>query len=84
LEGFSRIPGAYFKFVIVEPQDIDEVCELADTYRIPPQRIILLPEGRDMEVLRSRNQWVSEACVKHGFRFSTRLHILLWGDERGR
>lgn len=26
----------------------------------------------------------SEACVNEGFRFSTRLHILLWADERGR
>ncbi|HAJ01189.1 MAG TPA: 7-carboxy-7-deazaguanine synthase, partial [Dehalococcoidia bacterium] len=84
LESFSSIPGAYFKFVIVEPQDIEEVCELAERYDIPPQRIILLPEGRKLEVLRTRNQWVSEACVKHGFRFSPRLHILLWGDERGR
>jgi len=84
LESFCRIPSAYFKFVIVEPRDIEEVCELAEKYRIPPQRIILLPEGRNVEVLRTRNQWVSEACVKHGFRFSTRLHILLWGDERGR
>ncbi|MEC9280271.1 MAG: 7-carboxy-7-deazaguanine synthase QueE [Chloroflexota bacterium] len=84
LESFSSIPGAYFKFVIVEPQDIEEVCELAERYDIPPQRIILLPEGRKLEVLRTRNQWVSEACVKHGFRFSPRLHILLWGDERWR
>ncbi len=84
LETFSRISNAYFKFVVVEPQDIDEVCGLAEKYHIPPQRIILLPEGRDLEVLRNRHQWVSEACIQHGFRFSTRLHILLWGDERGR
>jgi len=68
----------------VEPQDIEEVCGLAGKYRIPPRRIILLPEGRNPEVLQSRTGWVSEACVKHGFRFSTRLHILLWGDQRGR
>ena len=84
LETFSRISNAYFKFVVVEPQDIEEVCGLAEKYRIPPQRIILLPEGRDLEVLRNRHQWVSEACIQHGFRFSTRLHILLWGDQRGR
>ena len=84
LESFSRIPHAYFKFVVVEPHDIEEVCELAERYQIPPQRVILLPEGQELKVLRSRNSWVSEACVKYGFRFSTRLHILLWGDERGR
>jgi len=71
----------------VEPERCDAIREVAQVhlkYHIPPLRIILLPEGRDQEVLRNRQQWVSEACVKHGFRFSTRLHILLWGDQRGR
>ena len=84
LEHFRRLPCAYFKFVIVEPPDIEEVCTLRDRYRLPSDRIILLPEGRTVEVLRDRSQWVSAACVKEGFTFSTRLHILLWGDQRGR
>ena len=84
LEHFRGLPSAYFKFVIVEPKDIEEVCTLRDRYRLPNDRIILLPEGRTVEVLRDRSQWVSEACVKEGFTFSTRLHILLWGDQRGR
>ena len=84
LKHFSHLPSAYFKFVIVEPRDIEEVCALRDRYRLPTDRIILLPEGRTAEVLRDRSQWVSEACVKEGFTFSTRLHILLWGDQRGR
>ena len=84
LERFRLLPGAYFKFVIVEPRDIEEVCTLRDRYRLPGDRIILLPEGRTVEVLRDRSQWVSAACVKEGFTFSTRLHILLWGDQRGR
>ena len=84
MEHFRRLPRAYFKFVIVEPRDIEAVCTLRDRYRLPNDRIILLPEGRTVEVLRDRSRWVSEACVKEGFRFSTRLHILLWGDQRGR
>jgi organic radical activating enzyme len=26
---------------------------------------------------------VVEACKRHGFRFSPRLHIMLWGPRRG-
>ena len=84
LERFSQLPNAYFKFVIVEPEDIEEVCALRDRYAMPQQRIILMPEGRTVEAVQDRSRWVSEACVKEGFRFSTRLHILLWGDQRGR
>ena len=84
LEGFARLPNAFFKFVVVNPDDLAEVCELRDRFGIPPGRIILMPEGRSYETLRDRSRWISEACVKEGFRFSTRLHILLWADERGR
>ena len=51
---------------------------------MPQQRIILMPEGQTVEAVQDRSHWVSEACVNEGFRFSTRLHILLWGDQRGR
>jgi 7-cyano-7-deazaguanosine (preQ0) biosynthesis protein QueE len=84
LESFREMPGAHFKFVVVEPRDVDEVCGLRDRYRLPPDRIILLPEGTTVNAVQARSQWVSEACVREGFRFSTRLHILLWGDKRGR
>ena len=84
LESFREIPGAYFKFVVVEPRDVDEVCVLRDRYGLPPGRIILLPEGTTVDAVEHRSQWISEACAREGFRFSTRLHILLWGDKRGR
>jgi organic radical activating enzyme len=84
LSAFCRLPHAFFKFVVVSPGDVAEVCALRDKYGLPGERIILMPEGRTQEVIKGRSPWVSEACVKEGFRFSTRLHILLWGDERGR
>ena len=84
LEGFARLPNAFFKFVVVSSEDLAEVCALRDRFNIPPDRIILMPEGRSYETLRDRSPWISDACVKEGFRFSTRLHILLWADQRGR
>ena len=84
LEGFADLTNAFFKFVVVGPDDVAEVCALRERFKIPPHRIILMPEGRSNDSLRDKSRWVSEACVKEGFRFSTRLHILLWADERGR
>jgi 7-carboxy-7-deazaguanine synthase len=84
LEFFSQFPNAYFKFVVVKPLDIEEVGSLRNKFRLPGERIILMPEGRTVATLQQRSQWVSEACVREGFRFSTRLHILLWGDQRGK
>ena len=84
LETFAQMPGAYFKFVVTAESDIDEVCALRERYQLTPDRVLLMPEGRTREALEKKSSWLSEACVRHGFRFTTRLHILLWGDERGR
>ena len=84
MEFFAGLPNAFLKFVIVEPGDIDEVCAWRDRYGLPGDRIILMPEGRATSDLAQRSSWISVACVREGFRFSTRLHILLWADQRGR
>ena len=84
MDVLSRLPNAYFKFVVTEPGDVDEVLTLRDKYGLLNQQIILMPEGTTVADIQNRSPWVSEACVKEGFRFSTRLHILLWGDKRGR
>ena len=84
LETFAKLPEAYFKFVMTGESDVDEVCALRDRYELPADRVLLMPEGRTADALEKKSPWLSEACLKHGFRFTTRLHIILWGDERGR
>lgn len=84
LEAFRRLPNAYFKFVVVAPSDVDEVCSVVERFCLPTDRVILMPEGVTSEALSVRGKWVADMCDQNRFRFSTRLHILLWGDERGR
>ena len=84
IEAFAGLAEAYFKFVVTGESDIEEVCALRDQYKLTPDRVLLMPEGRTPEALEKKSSWLSEECVKHGFRFTTRLHILLWGDDRGR
>ena len=84
LMAFRELDNAYFKFVIVEPSDVEEVCGLVERYGLPADRVLLMPEGTNRQTIQKRGVWVAEACTRHGFRFSTRLHILLWGDQRGR
>ena len=84
LKAYSGLENAYFKFVIAAPKDVDEVLELVDRYAVAPDRVILMPEGTERRMIEERGQWVADLCAEHGFRFSTRMHILLWGDKRGR
>jgi 7-carboxy-7-deazaguanine synthase len=71
------------KFVIAQPGDLDEVRTLIDTLKAERDRIILMPEGTDRDVVRERSAWLAEICKREGFRLSPRLHVELWGNKRG-
>jgi 7-carboxy-7-deazaguanine synthase len=74
---------AWWKFVVSDPAEVGEVLRLAERFALPSDRVLLQPEGLRVEDLAARTPWLVEACKAHGFRFSPRLHILIWGPRRG-
>ncbi len=85
-EVLVELMGRYqyqLKFVIARPGDLEEVRPLLETLRADRERVILMPEGTDREVLRERSVWLAEICKDEGFRFSPRLHVDLYGNQRG-
>ncbi len=83
LRDWAADQKAWFKFVVASPADIAQVSELQALYRIQPDRLFVMPEGKDSEVVRDRSKWLAQAALTHGWRFSDRLHIHLYGDTRG-
>ena len=83
MDFYASDPRAFFKFVIAEREDVDEVLALQKEHLIASDKIFLMAEGTTSEALRSRQEWLSELCLKHGFRMSDRMHIHLYGDTRG-
>lgn len=84
LTWFAAEPRAQFKFVVSDAGDVAEVQELARVYAIPSGRITLMPEGTQPSVMLERSAWLAGICQQVGYRLGTRLHVLLWGSERGR
>lgn len=82
LDQYASDPRAFFKFVIAEPTDVDEVLELQRTYLFKPGQVFLMAEGTTSEALRARQAWLSDLCLENGFRMSDRMHIHLYGDTR--
>lgn len=78
-----RAREAWWKFVVAERGDVAEVLGLAERFDLPRERILLQPEALRRAELIERSPWVVEACKDHGFRFSPRLHVMLWGARRG-
>ncbi|MET1755590.1 7-carboxy-7-deazaguanine synthase QueE [Novosphingobium sp. RD2P27] len=83
LRAWAADERAYFKFVVADEDDLEEVLELQRQYAIPGDRLFLMAEGRSTAELRGRQGWLADVCLRHGLRFTDRLHIHLWGDTRG-
>lgn len=75
------------KFVVSAVEDISEIENLlAELGTIPDfnrDRILLMPEGTNVEVLRKRAPLLAGLCLEHGFRFAPRLQIELFGNTKG-
>lgn len=75
--------GAWFKFVVGGEPDLDEVLAIQARHRLAGERIVLMPLGMRREEQQALMPDVVDWCRRHGFRFSPRLHILIWGPRRG-
>lgn len=83
LDRWATDARAYFKFVVASPDDIEEIEALRARHGIATNRLFLMPEGTDAATLNERAEWLAPLCVEHGYRYSDRLHIRLYGDTRG-
>jgi len=81
-ELMSRYPYQ-LKFVIARREDLGEVHALLAALPGARDHVILMPEGTDRDTLSERGQWLAEICKDEGFRYSPRLHVDLWGNQRG-
>jgi 7-carboxy-7-deazaguanine synthase len=71
------------KFVIETSDDIIEVRQMIEEIGADPERVLLMPEGTQLDILMDRSRWLVEVCKNFRFRFCPRLHIMIWGDRRG-
>lgn len=83
LSVWASEPKAWFKFVIQQPRDVDEVLRLVEAHGMDRARVYLMPEGTGSAALRERERWLAPLALEHGLRLTDRLHIHLYGDTRG-
>jgi 7-cyano-7-deazaguanosine (preQ0) biosynthesis protein QueE len=82
LEALSASGQAVFKFVVSDLADLEEIAELAERFAM--KQVWVMPEGVTADHVLDRAQKLAEAVIARGWSLSLRLHVLLWGDERGR
>ncbi|MEO0265424.1 MAG: 7-carboxy-7-deazaguanine synthase QueE [candidate division WOR-3 bacterium] len=81
---YAEFERAYFKFVIGDEFDIQELLRIVENNYISPHRVYLMPMARDLEELDRIAYKVCELAIRFGFNYSDRLHIRLFGGQRGK
>jgi 7-carboxy-7-deazaguanine synthase len=78
-----RVSGkAIFKFVACDRSDLDEIAVVVDHFGLDP--VWVMPEGRTADAVLAGMRALADDVASRGWNLSGRLHVLVWGDERGR
>jgi organic radical activating enzyme len=84
---YSLVDGSdiYFKFVVADRADVDEVTRAVQLYRDAGLEcpVYLMPMGGRSEEYTLNVKEVAELCMARGWRFTPRLHISLFGNAWG-
>ena len=84
---YYGLPGRnfYFKFVVSDDQDVEEVDKAVALYKEKQIEcdVYLMPCGATQEGQAKTARQVAELCLKKGYKFSPRLHVDLFGNAWG-
>lgn len=87
LAAFRRLAEhdvAIFKFVARTRRDLLDIAALAQAHDLDPHHVWVMPEGTTAEEIVAGGRDLIGDTIAAGFNFTTRLHTLLWGQERAR
>jgi organic radical activating enzyme len=90
LAAWARQPDVAWKFVVARwwlPSAVDAqvatIRDLVKAYRIDPAAVWLMPEGTTPGVVTHGTRNLASHAIDNGWNLTTRLHTLVWHDERG-
>jgi len=81
---FANQENCFFKYVVENESDIPEIKKFVTKYNIPEKRVQLMSQASTKEEIRSREKSISELAKLYNFSFSPRLHVAMWGAQRGK
>lgn len=73
---------AVFKFVASDVAELDEIGRVVDQWRLAP--VMIMPAGTGPDEILRVSRALADPVLARGWDLTSRLHVLLWGDERGR
>lgn len=81
---FAASCEVHAKFVCETADEVNQVALWATMVGWPLERTWVMPQGKTRAELDSRWPIIAEAAAAHWINATHRLHVLAWGNERGR
>jgi organic radical activating enzyme len=80
----GELPNSIFKFVVASDQDWEEIeNDFITPGFITKDKIVIMPEGQTQEELSKTREMAADMAIKHGVRFTDRLHVTIWNKKTG-
>jgi len=72
------------KFVADKKKDFAEIERVLKSLKnVNRDRVLVMAQGRTKRELSEKARWIVDLCKQHGFRYTPRLQIELYGNRRG-
>lgn len=81
LQELNNADSVCFKFVVEDLEDFEEIDSVVLQYSLSP--IYIMPEGTDAQTILNTSRNIAEATIERGYTLTTRLHTLMYGNQRG-
>lgn len=72
------------KFVVERKDDFAEIGDIVGRLKnVEPARVLIMAQGTTKKALDEKARWIVPLSMRHGYGFTPRLHIELFGNRRG-
>lgn len=82
IESFPK-DRTIFKFVVASPNDFSEIESIQEQFDIDDTQIWIMPESTTAEDTTTGLQAIAPLAIERRWNVTPRLHVLIWGDQRG-
>lgn len=81
---FSKQKNCYFKYVVEDDNDLTEINNLISKYCLDKDKVLLMPQATTKSEIISRENIVLKLAKDSKLSYSPRMHVSMWGNQRGK
>lgn len=82
LELINSLPNSWFKFVVTEPKNIEEIDGIVKDCKIDEAKILIMPEGQTAEEVSKHAELLTEAVAARNWKMTLRNQLIWYGPKR--